>query len=83
MRRAPEDVVHDSPRLDAEARQLAQRKIASEREATARVDAFNGRLLDMIRQGREALGSTVEVEMVGDGDGEGDVGEDGGWVSDA
>ncbi|KAK4099719.1 hypothetical protein N658DRAFT_452860, partial [Parathielavia hyrcaniae] len=52
-----------SPRLDAEARQLAQRKLAAERDADAKVDAFNARLLSMIRQGREALGTRVEVEM--------------------
>lgn len=57
----------ESPRLDAEARQLAQRKLAAERDADARVDAFNARLLSMIRQGREALGTKVEVEMDGDG----------------
>jgi hypothetical protein len=53
-----------SPRLDAEARQLAQQKLAAERDADARVDAFNARLLSMIRQGREALGTKVEVEMI-------------------
>ncbi|KAJ4289444.1 hypothetical protein N0V88_006924 [Collariella sp. IMI 366227] len=63
-----------SPRLDAEARQLAQRKLAADRDADARVDAFNARLLSMIRQGREALGTRVEV---GDGGGGGEVGE--GW----
>ncbi|KAK4044076.1 hypothetical protein C8A01DRAFT_31673 [Parachaetomium inaequale] len=52
-----------SPRLDAEARHLAQRKLAAERDADAKVDAFNARLLSMIRQGREALGTRVEVEM--------------------
>ncbi|GAB1319464.1 hypothetical protein MFIFM68171_09674 [Madurella fahalii] len=60
-----------SPRLDAEARQLAQRKLAAERDADARVDAFNAKLLSMIRQGREALGTKVEVEMEEEG---GDVG---------
>ncbi|KAK1768133.1 hypothetical protein QBC33DRAFT_449748 [Phialemonium atrogriseum] len=53
----------DSPRLDAEARQLAQRKIAAERDADVRMEAFNKRLMAMIRQGKEALGTTVEVEM--------------------
>ncbi|KAG7287405.1 hypothetical protein NEMBOFW57_006916 [Staphylotrichum longicolle] len=55
-----------SPRLDAEARQLAQRKLAAERDADARVDAFNAKLLSMIRQGREALGTRVEVEEMGE-----------------
>lgn len=57
-------------RLDAEARQLAQRRMAAERDADAKVDAFNARLLSMIRQGREALGTKVEVEMeMGEGGG--------------
>lgn len=51
-----------SPRLDAEARQLAARKRAAERQADARIDSFNAHLLAMIRQGREALGTTVEVD---------------------
>ncbi|KAL2022896.1 hypothetical protein VTK56DRAFT_4427 [Thermocarpiscus australiensis] len=65
------DGIEASPRLDAEARQLAQRKLAAERDADAKVDEFNARLLSMIRQGREALGTKVEVEMVGDGFAEG------------
>ncbi|KAH6856107.1 hypothetical protein B0I37DRAFT_300266 [Chaetomium sp. MPI-CAGE-AT-0009] len=56
------------PRLDAEARHLAQRKLAAERDADAKVDAFNAQLLSMIRQGREALGTRVEVEMDEDED---------------
>ncbi|KAK4226556.1 hypothetical protein QBC38DRAFT_221174 [Podospora fimiseda] len=52
-----------SPRLSAEAKQLAQRKLAVEKETDAKVDAFNARLMAMIRQGREALGTKVEVEM--------------------
>lgn len=76
-----------SPRLDAEARQLAQRKIAAERDADAKVDAFNARLLSMIRQGREALGTRVEVEMDEGGMGMGgmDFGDGnggGGWEDD-
>ncbi|KAL1837157.1 hypothetical protein VTJ49DRAFT_4203 [Mycothermus thermophilus] len=53
-----------SPRLDAEAKHLAKRKLAAEMDADAKVDAFNARLLSMIRQGREALGTKVEVEDV-------------------
>lgn len=68
-------VASASPRLDAEARQLAQWRLAAERDADARVDAFNAKLLSMIRQGREALGTRVEVEMLEDGDG-------GGWEDD-
>jgi hypothetical protein len=33
-----------------------------ERETDARINDFNSRLMDMIRQGREALGTTVEVD---------------------
>ncbi|KAK0721570.1 hypothetical protein B0T26DRAFT_642438 [Lasiosphaeria miniovina] len=75
----PQDI-EASPRLDAEAKHLAQKKLAVERETDARVDAFNARLLNMIRQGKEALGTTVEV--LGDDDGGG--GADGrvGWEDD-
>ncbi|KAL1864160.1 hypothetical protein VTK73DRAFT_6138 [Phialemonium thermophilum] len=57
-----------SPRLDAEAKRLAQRQLAAERAADARMEALNKQLMDMIRQGREALGTTVEVEMDSVGD---------------
>ena len=53
--------IRASPRLDAEAKQLAQKKLAAERDTDLRVDAFNARLLSMIRQGKEALGTRVEV----------------------
>ena len=66
-------------RLDAEARQLAQRRVAAERDADAKVDAFNARLLSMIRQGREALGTRVDVEMDATGGGGGGRG---GWEDD-
>ncbi|KAK3307348.1 uncharacterized protein B0T15DRAFT_393114 [Chaetomium strumarium] len=59
-----DDIQAASPRLDAEARQLAQRKLAAERDVDSKVDALNARLLSMIRQGREALGTKVEVEML-------------------
>ncbi|KAK1755913.1 hypothetical protein QBC47DRAFT_300621 [Echria macrotheca] len=55
------DDIQASPRLDAEAKQLAQKKLAVERDTDARVDAFNARLLNMIRQGKEALGTKIEV----------------------
>ncbi|KOS20446.1 hypothetical protein ESCO_005380 [Escovopsis weberi] len=51
-------------RLDAEARQLATQRKLEEREADVRMSAFNKRLQDMIRQGQEALGTTVEVDMM-------------------
>jgi hypothetical protein len=59
--------VDASPRLDAEAKHLAQKKMAAERDADVRMEAFNKRLMAMIRQGKEALGTTVEVEMDGGG----------------
>ncbi|KAL6901457.1 hypothetical protein GGI43DRAFT_422385 [Trichoderma evansii] len=52
-----------SPRLDAEAKRLASRRQMQERNADARMAAFNKQLQDMIRQGREALGSTIEVDV--------------------
>jgi len=42
-----------------------------ERDADVRIAAFNKRLQDMIRQGKEALGTTIEVD-----------GGDGGWEDD-
>ncbi|KAL7934310.1 hypothetical protein V8C35DRAFT_280060 [Trichoderma chlorosporum] len=51
-----------SPRLDAEARKLATRRQMEERDADERMSAFNKQLQDMIRQGREALGTTIEVD---------------------
>ena len=63
------DDIHASPRLDAEAKQLAQKKLAAERDTGARVDALNAHLLDMIRLGKEALGTKVEVLEEGGGGG--------------
>ncbi|EGR45466.1 uncharacterized protein TRIREDRAFT_23173 [Trichoderma reesei QM6a] len=51
-----------SPRLDAEARQLAARRQMEEDDTDKRMAAFNKQLQDMIRQGRAALGTTVEVD---------------------
>jgi hypothetical protein len=34
-----------------------------ERDADVRMAAFNKQLQDMIRQGKEALGSTIEVDV--------------------
>ncbi|KAF4997893.1 hypothetical protein FGRMN_3532 [Fusarium graminum] len=52
----------ESPRLTAEAKHLAARRKMEERDADVRINAFNKQLQDMIRQGREALGTTIEVE---------------------
>ncbi|KAI5459752.1 hypothetical protein BGZ63DRAFT_359227 [Mariannaea sp. PMI_226] len=57
--RAPAE---QSPRLDAEAKHLAARRKMEERDTDVRISAFNKQLQDMIRQGREALGTTIEVE---------------------
>lgn len=54
--------MEDSPRLDAEAKHLAARRKMEERDTDVRISTFNKQLQDMIRQGREALGTTIEVE---------------------
>ncbi|KAI1382621.1 uncharacterized protein F4822DRAFT_101137 [Hypoxylon trugodes] len=55
----------NSPRLDAEAKNLAAIRIQEEMETDIRMNDFNARLRDMIRQGKEALGTTIEVESYG------------------
>jgi hypothetical protein len=62
------DDIEASPRLDAEAKKLATRRMIEEEDTDARISAFNARLRDMIRQGKEALSTKVEVTM-----------EEGGW----
>ncbi|EQL00851.1 hypothetical protein OCS_03428 [Ophiocordyceps sinensis CO18] len=57
-----------SPRLNAEAKHLAARRKMEEHDADVRIEAFNRRLQDMIRQGKEALGTSIEI-----------AGGDGGW----
>ncbi|KAK0386084.1 hypothetical protein NLU13_5921 [Sarocladium strictum] len=64
-----DDMQKQSPRLTEEARRLAAKRRMEERDADVRIAAFNRRLQDMIRQGKEALGTTVDVEMDGPGDG--------------
>lgn len=59
----------ESPRLDPEARKLAARREREERDADMQMAALNARLQDMIREGREALGTSFEVEGDGEGDG--------------
>lgn len=54
-----------SPRLDEEARRLASKRRHEERAADIRMTALNRQLQDMIRQGKEALGTTVDIEMDG------------------
>ncbi|KAI0521247.1 hypothetical protein F5B22DRAFT_596295 [Xylaria bambusicola] len=59
--------MHDnSPRLDAKARSLAAKRMQNEMETDMRINDFNSRLRDMIRQGKEALGTTYEVESDND-----------------
>ncbi|KAM4058961.1 hypothetical protein HRG_008162 [Hirsutella rhossiliensis] len=62
------DELNASPRLNAEAKQLAARRKMEEHDADVRIEAFNKRLQDMIRQGKEALGTSIEI-----------AGGDGGW----
>lgn len=63
--------IRESPRLDAEAKRLAARIAKDEHDTDARINDFNQRLKEMIRQGREALGTKIEVD--------GDIG---GWEDD-
>ncbi|KAL0930680.1 uncharacterized protein CTRU02_214755 [Colletotrichum truncatum] len=65
------DSIRASPRLDAEAKKLAARRARDEHDSDARIDDFNQRLKEMIRQGREALGTKIEID-----------GDDGGWMDD-
>jgi len=60
--------IERSQRLDPEAIALAQERLAVERDVDSKVDEFNQMLLNMIRQGREALGTKVEVEFLDDDD---------------
>ncbi|KAL1895464.1 hypothetical protein Sste5346_005271 [Sporothrix stenoceras] len=62
--------ITESPRLTDEAKRLAAQNLAAEQESDAKMEAFNLRLQQMIRQGQEALGTTFEVD--GDDDGGGD-----------
>jgi len=64
------DIQDNSPRLDAKARNLAAKRMKEEMETDLRINDFNARLKDMIRQGKEALGTTYEVEL-DDDDGRG------------
>ncbi|KAI1451537.1 hypothetical protein F4805DRAFT_93721 [Annulohypoxylon moriforme] len=66
---------NNSPRLDAEAKNLAARRLQEEMETDWKMNDLNARLRDMIRQGKEALGTTIEI------DGDGDVGGMDHWES--
>jgi hypothetical protein len=41
---------------------MVVKRMKQDQEADARINDFNSRLMDMIRQGKEALGTTVEVD---------------------
>ncbi|KAK8090502.1 hypothetical protein PG994_000007 [Apiospora phragmitis] len=61
--RRRETLVEDhSPRLDPEAQKMVARRMREEREADARINDFNSRLEAMIRQGQEALGTSIEID---------------------
>ncbi|KAI0141807.1 hypothetical protein GGR57DRAFT_396873 [Xylariaceae sp. FL1272] len=62
-RESLQEVQQNSPRLDAEARSLTSKRIKEEKETDSRINDFNARLQDMIRQGQQALGTTFEVDM--------------------
>ncbi|KAG6004942.1 hypothetical protein E4U21_000611 [Claviceps maximensis] len=75
--RGATDDVENSPHLTQEAKQLAARIYREERDTDVKIAALNKQLKDMIRQGKEALGTTIEVDGE-DGEPGADV-EDGGW----
>lgn len=54
-----------SPRLTDEAKRLAAKRRREEKDADLRMNDFNARLQAMIRQGKEALGTQIEVEGEG------------------
>lgn len=62
-RESVQDFEENSPRLDAEAKNLAAKRLHEEIETDLRMNDFNARIRDMIRQGKEALGTTIEVEV--------------------
>ncbi|PSR82128.1 hypothetical protein BD289DRAFT_371822 [Coniella lustricola] len=57
------DDMQTSPRLDDEGRQLANRRKETQRRADTRLDRLNKELQGLIKQGREALGTTYDVDM--------------------
>jgi hypothetical protein len=59
---AHELVQDNSPRLDAEAKRMAAKRLQQEHQADLKMNDINAQIKAMIREGKEALGSTVEVE---------------------
>ncbi|KAJ1333282.1 hypothetical protein MN608_03272 [Microdochium nivale] len=68
-RESMSEVSENSPRLDKQARKLAAKRTQEERQADMRINDFNSRLQEMIRQGKEALGTTIEVDLDDDAGG--------------
>lgn len=65
------EALQTSPRLDDEGRQLATKRLVTEKRNYSRLNRLNAELQGLIRQGQEALGTTVDVDM------------DEGWEEDA
>lgn len=61
-------VESDSPRISDNSKKILAQRRREERDADARMEALNAQLQDMIRQGKEALGTSFVVEMDGDED---------------
>lgn len=57
------EAMQTSPRLDDEGRHLASKRFATEKRNYSRLDRLNAELQGLIRQGQEALGTTVDVDM--------------------
>lgn len=57
------DGMQTSPRLDDEGRELANKRKETQRRADTRLDRLNKELQGLIKQGREALGTTYDVDM--------------------
>lgn len=60
---SPTPKVQESPRLDEEGRHLATRRFAVQRKQDSRLDRLNAELQGLIRQGQQALGTRVDVDM--------------------
>lgn len=52
-----------SPRLDQQAKQLVTKRMAVDKKNDNRLDRLNGELQALIRQGQQALGTSVDIEM--------------------
>jgi hypothetical protein len=52
-----------SPRLDQQAKQLVTKRLAVDKKNDNRLDRLNGELQALIRQGQQALGTSIDIEM--------------------